>query len=167
MELITRNDIFTSPSCKAKDIQVFYSKTIAHRFITPHPVLQQKLQIMSTEHNIIKQLADQGDCVIVGRCADVVLKEINPMNIFVYADEQSKLECCKQRAEENEHFSEREMIKRIKQIDKERAAYRELFTENDWGKKESYHLCINTSGKEIKTLIPDIAEYVKLWHGQK
>ena len=59
------------------------------------------------------------------------------------------------------------MIKRIKQIDKERAAYRELFTENDWGKKESYHLCINTSGKEIKTLIPDIAEYVKLWHGLK
>ena len=89
------------------------------------------------------------------------------MNIFVYADQHSKLERCKQRAEENKHFSEREMLKKIKQIDKERAAYRELFTENDWGRKESYHLCINTSGKEIKALIPAIAEYVKLWHGQK
>lgn len=150
-----------------KDIQVFYPKTIAHRFITLHSVINQKLQIMNAEHNIIKQIASKGDCVIVGRCADLVLSDMKPMNIFVYADMQSKLMRCKQRAEENEHFSEREMLKRIKQIDKERAAYRGLFTENDWGKKESYHLCINTSGKEIKTLIPAVAEYVKLWHCQK
>lgn len=150
-----------------KDIRVFYPSTIAQRLISPHPVIQQKLQVMNVEHNIIKQLADQGDCVIIGRCADVILRDMNPMNIFVYADEQSKLVRCKQRAEENEHFSERELLKRIKKIDKERAAYRELFTENGWGRKESYHLCINTSGKEIKTLIPAIAEYTKLWQSQK
>lgn len=150
-----------------KDIRIFYPSTIAHRFISPHPVMQQKLQIVNAEHNIIKQLAVQGDCVIVGRCADVVLSEMNPMNIFVYANQQSKVERCKQRAEKNEHFSEKEMLKKIKQIDKERAAYRELFTENDWGKKESYHLCINTSGKEIKSLIPAIAKYVQLWYGQE
>jgi len=150
-----------------KDIRVFYPSTIAQRLISPHPIIQQKLQVMNVEHNIIKQLADQGDCVIIGRCADVILRDMNPMNIFVYADEQSKLVRCKQRAEENEHFSERELLKRIKKIDKERAAYRELFTENGWGRKESYHLCINTSGKEIKTLIPAIAEYTKLWQSQK
>ncbi len=149
-----------------KDIQTFYPATIAHRLIVPHPIIQPKLQIMIAEHNIIKQLADHGDCVIVGRCADIVLSEMNPMNIFVYANQQSKLERCKQRAEKNEHLSEREMLKRIKQIDKDRAAYRGLFTENDWGRKESYHLFINTSGKEIKTLIPAIAEYVELWHSQ-
>lgn len=54
----------------------------------------------------------------------------------------------------------------MKQIDKERAAYRELFTEEEWGRKESYHLCINTSGREIKTLIPAVAEYIKLWFGE-
>lgn len=53
----------------------------------------------------------------------------------------------------------------MKQIDKERAAYRSLFTEEDWGRKESYHLCINTSDKEIKALIPAVAEYVRLWFG--
>lgn len=54
----------------------------------------------------------------------------------------------------------------MKQIDRERVAYRELFTENEWGKKESYHLCINTSDKNIENLIPAIAEYVKLWFSQ-
>ncbi len=150
-----------------KDIRLFYPTTIAHRFMAPHPAAQQKLQILSAEHKLIKQLAGQEDCVIVGRCADVVLREMNPMNIFVYANQASKLERCKKRADENEHFSENDMLKKMKQIDKERAAYRELFTEEEWGEKESYHLCVNTSGKEIKMLIPAIAEYVKLWYGQK
>lgn len=150
-----------------KDIRVFYPTTIAHRLIAPHPMMQQSVSITAAEHEMMKALAQQGDCVIVGRCADIVLREMNPMNIFVYADRQSKLNRCKNRADENEHFSDKEMGKKMKQIDKERAAYRALFCEEDWGKKESYHLCINTSGKEIKALIPAVADYVKLWFEQK
>ena len=146
-----------------KDIRVFYPIMIAHRLITPHPMAQQSVKIAVAEHETIKELANEGDCVIVGRCSDVILREMNPMNIFVYADTPSKLERCKSKADENEHFSDKEMLKKMKQIDKERAAYRAMFTECAWGRKESYHLCINTSGKEIKTLIPGIAEYVKLW----
>ena len=107
----------------------------------------------------MKELASQGDCIIVGRCADVILLELKSMNIFVYASQHSKLKRCQNRAEENEHFTE----KKMKQIDQERAAYRGLFTEEEWGKKEAYHLCINTSDTEIKTLIPALAEYVRLW----
>lgn len=58
------------------------------------------------------------------------------------------------------------MLRKMKQIDKERAGYRGLFTEDEWGKKESYHLCINTSGREVKTLIPALAEYVRDWFEQ-
>lgn len=150
-----------------KDIRTFYSTTIAHRFLAPHPMTQQPLQVTVAQHEMIKQLATRGDCVVVGRCADVVLREMCPMNLFVYADQRSKLERCKERAEENEHFSDKEIVRFMKQIDKERAAYRELFTEEEWGKKETYHLCINTSGKEIKTLIPGIAEYIKYWFNQE
>ncbi|MGM9680986.1 MAG: AAA family ATPase [Eubacteriales bacterium] len=146
-----------------KDIRVFYPTTIAHRLVAPHPMTQQSVAITVSEHELIKELAQQGDCVIVGRCADIVLREMNPMNIFVYADRQSKLIRCKNRADEKEHFSEKEMLRKMRQIDKERAAYRAMFCEEAWGKKESYHLCINTSGREIKTLIPAVADYVKLW----
>ena len=133
-----------------KDIRVFYPTTIAHRLIAPHPMTQQSVSITVAEHELINELAQQGDCVIVGRSADIGLREMNPMNIFVYADWQSKLNRCKNRADENEHFSEKEILKKMKQIDKERAAYRSLFCEEDWGQKASYHLCINTSSKAIK-----------------
>lgn len=149
-----------------KDIRVFYPTTIAHRLITPYPMAQQSIKIAACEHEIIKEIASKGDCVIVGRCSDVILREMNPMNIFVCADTASKLERCKSKADETEHFLDKEMLKKMKQIDKERAAYRAMFTECDWGRKEAYHLCVNTSGKEIKTLIPGIAEYVKLWFGE-
>ena len=150
-----------------KDIRVFYPTTIAHRLIAPHLMTQQSISIAVSEHQLIQELAQQGDCVIVGRSADIVLREMNPMNIFVYADWQSKLNRCKNRADGSEHFSEKEILKKMKQIDKERAAYRSLFCEKDWGKKESYHLCINTSGKEIKALIPAVADYVRLWFDQE
>lgn len=150
-----------------KDIRVFYTSTIGHRFITPNQTAQQSVKVTLAQHEIIKQLAGQGDCVIVGRCADVVCRDRKPLNIFVYADKLSKLARCQERAGANEHFSEKEMMKKMKQIDKERAAYRALFTEEDWGRKESYHLCVNTSGKEIKSLVPAIGEYAKRWFEQE
>lgn len=149
-----------------KDIRVFYPSTIGHRFLTNQSALQQPVKIAAAQHEMIRQLALQGDCVIVGRCADVLCKDLNPLNIFVYADRLSKLQRCENRADESEHYSEKEVLRKMKQIDKERAAYRELFTEEKWGRKESYHLCINTSGKEIKTLIPAVAAYVNVWFGQ-
>lgn len=150
-----------------KDIRVFYPTTIAHRLLAPQPVAQQSISITIVEHELIRELAQQGDCVIVGRCADVICREMNPFKLFVYTDKLSKLARCEERADKTEHFSEKEMVRKMKQIDRERAAYRSLFTEEDWGRKEHYHLCVNTSGKEIKALVPAIAQYVKLWFDQQ
>lgn len=149
-----------------KEIQVFYPTTIGNRFSMSHTAANQSMQVVLAERDVIKKLAGQGDCVIVGRCADILLKEKNPLNIFVYADNSSKLERCSQRAAAEEKFSAKEMQKKMKKIDKERASYRALFTEERWGNKESYHLCINTSGKEIKRLVPAIAAYAKVWFGE-
>lgn len=149
-----------------KDIRVFYPSTVGHRFLANQSALQQPVKIAAAQQEMIRQLASQGDCVIVGRCADVLCRDLNPFNIFVYADRLSKLQRCENRADENEHLSEKEIFRKMKQIDKERAAYRELFTEEKWGRKESYHLCINTSGREIKTLVLAVAAYVNIWFGK-
>lgn len=147
-----------------KDIRVFYSSTIAQRFVAP---TQQSVAIALAQHEIIKTLAQNSDCVMVGRCADIICRDLSSLNIFVYADSSSKLARCQSRARENEQMSEKDMLKRMRQIDKERAAYRELFTESPWGRKESYHLCINTTGREIKAMTPALGEYVKQWFMQK
>lgn len=77
-----------------KDIRIFYPSTIGHRFLTNQSALQQPVKIAVAQQEMMRQLASQGDCVIVGRCADVLCREMNPFNIFVYADRLSKLQRC-------------------------------------------------------------------------
>ena len=116
---------------------------------------------MSMQTSLIKELAEKGNCVFVGRAADSILEEYNPFKIFVYADEQSKLDRCKQRAEEGENLTDREMLRAMKRIDKARAEFHDIISEYKWGDKEGYDLCVNTTGLEIKKVIPALAEYYR------
>lgn len=115
------------------------------------------------QHKIIRELAARGNCVIVGRAADAILEEFHPFNLFVYADMDAKVKRCMERAPEGEQLSEREMIRHIKKVDAERAKYYEMFSDTRWGAKEGYHLCVNTTGANIKTLVPAIAQYIRSW----
>ena len=74
--------------------------------------------------------------------------------MFVYADRLLKLRRSEDRADENEQFSEKEIYRRRKQIDKERAAYRKLFTDEKWDREEFYCIYESVSG------ISGIASYV-------
>ena len=146
-----------------KVIQVSYPITIGRRFVTTNPVLEQQIKIISSQREILRQFAQKGDCVIVGRCADIILRDMKPMNIFVYADQQAKIDRCIANGKEGENLDPKVLAKKIKSIDKERAAYRELFTDTEWGDMRSYHLCVNTTGKEVKALVPGLVEYVNGW----
>ena len=106
----------------------------------------------------ISELAEKDPCVIVGRCADYILKDKNPLKIFVYADMASKIARCRLKAPENEHLSDHEMRKQIKRIDRNRAKYYEFYTGRKWGDKLNYDLCINTTNTEIKKIVPRIAK---------
>ena len=150
-----------------KDVRMLYPSTIGKHIIAPDYIGHQTVQIMVEQKKLIEELAAQGDCVIVGRCADLILKEYHPLNIFVYADQESKVTRCLERAGENEKMSAEQLVRKMKEIDKNRAAYRAMFTGSRWGSKENYHLCINTSGKEIKALIPGLTAYVNAWFGTK
>ena len=149
-----------------KVIQVSYPMTIGRRFVTTNPVLEQQVKIISSQREILRQFAQKSDCVIVGRCADIILRDMKPMNIFVYASEQAKIERCIANGREGENLEPKALLKKIKQVDKERASYRELFTDTEWGDMNSYHLCINTTGKEIKSLVPGLVNYVNGWFGE-
>lgn len=149
-----------------QDIYVFYPNTIGRGFINSGLTVLPSMQIAAEENKLIRELAEKGDCVIVGRAADIILRDYDPLNIFVYADTEYKLERCKGHADQDEHLSDRQLLRKIKRIDKKRAAYRTLFTDKKWGHRESYDLCINTSGKDIKKLIPSLADFVKDWFEQ-
>ena len=148
-----------------KSIQEAYPITIGHRFRTAglNYTTQQAIKIHAEQRKIIEGFAARGDCMIIGRCADVILSAYKPFNIFVYADKAARLQRCIERAPEDENLSPAELERKIRGIDKNRANHRTIYTGTKWGAKENYHLCVNTTGIEIKTIVPPLAEYIKLW----
>ena len=124
-------------------------------------------QVYLATFNTIRHIADQGPCVIIGRCADVILKDYHPLNLFIYADMEAKVERCIRRAPEGEHLTRNEIERMIKQVDKNRAQYRQMYSDTKWGAKESYHLCVNTTEKYIKEIVPGLAAYVRYWFSEE
>ena len=122
-------------------------------------------RLWAVQSRIIREIAEKESCVIVGRCADVILEAYHPLNIFVYADMAAKIARCQERAPEGENLTVKELERRIRQVEKGRRQFREMYSEIKWGEKEAYHLCINTSGREIKSLVPALVSFVECWFG--
>ncbi len=133
--------------------------TIGHS-LYPDMTFQIQQSVYVEQSNIIKEMAAASDCLIVGRCADYILRDIKPFRIFVYADLESRIRRCHDRAPEGEHLSDKEMKQMIQKVDKGRAKYYEFYTGEKWGDKSSYDLCINTSNVVIKELVPHLAAFL-------
>ena len=151
-----------------KSIEAAYPMTIGHRFAMPSmEIMEQPIRVAAAQRQIIENFAKQGDCVIIGRCADVILKDYHPLNLFIYADMEAKVERCIRRAPEGEHLTRNEIERMIKQVDKNRAQYRQMYSDTKWGAKESYHLCVNTTERYMKEIVPGLAAYVRCWFNEE
>ena len=142
-----------------RSVPIHFGRTFSYTT----PLMSSTTGLFVEQHKLLRELAEQGDCVIVGRAANAILADHRPFNVFVYADMEAKVRRCMERAGEDEKLTEREMIRHIKKVDADRARYHELFADTRWGAKEGYHLCVNTTGKTIKSLIPAVAQYAKCW----
>ena len=132
--------------------------------LTPNRFMGGNSLLLAEQHKLIKQLAAQGDCVIVGRNANLVLEDMHPLRIFVYADIESKIKRCRERETENNNISDKEWTQKIKAIDKGRAdAHDMLNSIYEWGDKRGYDLCVNTSATVIKNIIPAMKQFVTTW----
>lgn len=80
--------------------------------------------------------------MIVGRCADYILKDCQPFRIFVYADMESKIIRCRQKTPSDEHLTDKELKRHIALIDKKRANYYNDYTGRQRRYKLNYDLCI-------------------------
>ena len=131
-------------------------------------VQSSKVALLIEQKKVIESIAALGkDCIIVGRNADVILREYHPFNIFVCASKEAKLKRCMERAPENENLTERELLRRMKKIDAVRSQTRELLSGSAWGQRDVYHITVNTTDWEIKELIPAVAGFAERWFGRK
>lgn len=123
-----------------------------------NPAFEQTMTVYQEQARIITEMAAKSDCVIVGRCADHILKEYMPFRIFVYADMESKIKRCREKGPEDEKLSDKELRQKISGIDKKRSKYYEFYTGHWWGDKLNFDLCINTTQTVIKEMVPVIAK---------
>jgi len=93
------------------------------------------------QNSVLDAIAKKGSCVIVGRCADYILKDYNPYRIFIYADMEYK----QQRIMNNYKDAKNTAYENIIKSDKNRARFYNETTNQTWGAKENYDLCINSS----------------------
>ena len=121
-------------------------------------------ELMAEEKRVIDEIASKGrDFVIVGRNSDILLKDFKPLNIFVCADSEYKIQRCIEKSQDGKAPSRREILRQLKQIDKARATSRSLLSGSTWGKCTNYHLTINTTGWEIKDLVPIAQAFAGLY----
>ena len=100
-------------------------------------------QTFMAQSRVIRRLAQHGPCVIVGRCADMVLKDEQCLNLFIYASFKKRV----QRLMTRENLPEtelRQMERRVREIDRKRRDYYQYYTGNEWGKPQNYHLCLDS-----------------------
>lgn len=103
--------------------------------------------LYAVQSAIIKKLAQKGSCVIVGRCADYVLKDYpGCINVFISASKEDR----KNRVMDKYHLSERKAAEKMKKIDRERKYYYETYSGKEWGSIQSHQILMNSSllGKE-------------------
>lgn len=98
------------------------------------------------ESKIIQELAEKGPCIIVGRCADFVLRDYpNLIKVFCYSDLKSACVRCVQEYGVSEEKAESE----IKRINHNRIAHYEYYTGEKWGEPHHYNLMINTGNIDL------------------
>ena len=109
--------------------------------ITGIPEMPISDKIFVIQSDVIKKIAAEGPCVIVGRCAESILKdEVDCLSIFIHADFDSRI----QRVSEYDKVSHDEAAEQIRKTDKKRASYHNFYSELKWGAATSYDFCINS-----------------------
>ena len=142
--------------------------TVHRTFASPMMMQTPQVGLLMEQKKVIEGIGKKGkNCIVVGRNADLLLKEYEPFNIFVCADMEAKIDRCIERAKEGESTSRKELEKKIRRVDKNRANTREILSSTAWGQRDAYHMIVNTTGWNIKELAPAVAAFAKGWFNRK
>lgn len=115
-------------------------------------------QLFIKESELIKEIAEKESCVIVGRCADSILKDNpNVTSVFIYSDEDDKIS----RVTEIYGLDKEKAKKEIKRIDKLRANHYKYYTEKEWKDYSNYDICINSDTFGVEKAAEIICESLK------
>lgn len=119
--------------------------------------------LFNYQAKIIKELAKEESCIIIGRCADYVLKDFdNVLSVFIHAP----ADFCLEQAALKHSMNTRELVKFIEKTDKRRADYYKYYTGREWTDARNYDLCLNSSKLGFDRCVEEIKAYIKVRFGE-
>ncbi len=125
----------------------------------PSLMLPLSMKVAETQFQIIRDLAKEGPCVIVGRCADYILRNNkSTLNVFIRADIEKRIE----RAERLYKLDSAEAKKLIRKTDRIRANYYSSHTHDEWGTSPNYDLIIDSGKLGIDACVKLIADTINI-----
>ena len=114
-------------------------------------------QIFVAQSNVIRRLASYGPCIIVGRCADMILTD--SLNLFIYAKMKDRIRRMLELESEAESDG-KEMERRIREVDRKRKEYYQYYTGNTWGRAQNYHLCLDSGPVGLEGCLRAVLAYL-------
>ncbi len=135
---------------------LLFSLAMANQHSVEVLSIQDKLYIEQTR--IIEELAEEGRCVIVGRCADYVLRDRKDcLNVFIHSDMESR----SRRVLEKYGKTDKAIEKRLAEKDQKRKVYCRNYTGRVWGQAQNYDICLNSGVLGLEACARIIAEASK------
>lgn len=120
-------------------------------------------QLFQTQADIIREAAEEGSCVFVGRCADYVLRDYpGRISFFIYANEEARIA----RVMERHNVPRDEAEDMIRKNDKRRVNYYNFYTGRKWGKFDNYHMSVDSTLLGVDGTAKMIADIVKIYQAR-
>lgn len=152
-----------------KEILHSYDEKRVSPYIVPVPHylginegFRLNMQVAAAQFDAIRSLAEQDNCVFVGRCADYVLRRReNVVRVFIMADEGFRIRTMMER----QKLTEEQAKKLIRQVDKDRGSYYRYYTDQIWGERENYDLILNSAKLGVPGSVKLIRSFLEAMQG--
>ena len=116
------------------------------------------MQVVSAQFDAMRNIAEKGNCIFVGRCADYILRDHDDLiSVFILGDMDERLKCLERR----QGLDEVEARKKIKEVDKDRSSFYRYYSDQTWGDAQNYDMCINSSKLGVEGTVQVILDYIK------
>lgn len=117
-------------------------------------------ELWAAQRRVILKVAEEGPCVIVGRCADYILKDVDTvecLTVFIHAAMDKRAQRIVEQYGERTDSPQ----KRLKDKDKRRAAYYQFYTDMKWGAMQNYHVALDSGVLGIETCVDILVDLYK------
>lgn len=134
------------------------SYVVSPNFYGLHAGFRLNMQVSAAQFEAIRNLADRGNGIFVGRCADYILRDRSDLvRVFIMADEEFRIKTMMGRR----NLTVEQAKKLVREVDKDRSSYYKYYTDQSWGDAENYDLCINSANIGVDGAVQVIKAYLE------